>query len=159
MPPTAVPIELDRRLSEASSLLTEREMSASMALVSPDDEEGKQLVLFLEAVSQYSSKDLADRCKAEVNGLKAMNQLITMVRQESSRHKQMYTDFEEIRTDLQLRVWDLQRNANKLLQHLQAVNIQFDMLAEIFLDLQRPLSDFNTQNDINLCVDILTALG
>ena len=152
-------MEPDQSLAEASGVLPESAVSRSMAPISSADEETRQITLFVEAVSQFSSEHMTDRYRAQLNSLRAMNQLMEMTRKEMLHYKQMAVEFKEITTNFQYLVWDLQRTTSKLYRHLDAVNIQFNMLVEILLDLEQPLNDITTQNDVNLCLEGLEELG
>jgi uncharacterized coiled-coil DUF342 family protein len=130
-----------------------------MALVEPDDEQGKLLVRVFAAASRYSSSKMVDRFKTQVSILNDMRRFMREIYKEISHYKQMGADFIKISEDFQNEMYKLRREANKLFQHLEEVNTQLDMLLEMFLDLKRPLNEDSTQNNINLCVDILKELA
>ncbi|CAF0872756.1 unnamed protein product [Adineta steineri] len=102
---------------------------------------------------------MVDRFKAQARIMRDMRQLMKEIQNEMSYYKQMGADFVRISQDFHNEVCKFRREANKLYQHVEEVNIQLDLLIEMFVDYDRPFNDNSTQDNVNLCVQILQELA
>ncbi|CAF3379653.1 unnamed protein product [Rotaria socialis] len=155
-----VHVEMIDNESSTSNLLCESTEAKLMALTDTNDEQSKLLVKLVVAALQYSSPQFSGQWEAQFNVLKDMRRLMKEIQKDKAMYKKMAADFMKIVETFQTTMLNFQQQAIELHNQLEEVNIQFNMFVEIFLNVEeRPLSDVNTESNMNLCNEILQNLS